>query len=358
MDTLTTAFACDIERLLSPISTDEPAGQSLRYEGTYDRVAELRREDDPTLERGVWTAEPKRADWAGVAETCIVAIATRSKDIQLAAWLLEAWIHLHGFAGLREGLRVIAALCDTYWDALHPQIEDGDLEFRLAPFYWMDDKLSVALKLIPLTAPQADDFSPYTLADWELATRHRPARSRAAADDVITAARFEQSLTLTPTRALSQTAVEIEGSLATLEEARRVLVARCAEQAPSLSGLREGLRASLGVIVAGLKTRGEAHAAPVLLPRTMPRPSTEPLPEPGTGDRGSIRTRAEAYLRLAEAAEFLARTEPHSPVPHLVRRAIAWGGMNLEELLPELVDDAKQIQGIYRMLQLGDKLQH
>ena len=305
----------------------------------------------------MWTAEPKRADWPGVAETCIVAIATRSKDIQLAAWLLEAWIHLHGFAGLREGLRVIAALCDTYWDELYPQIEDGDLEFRLAPFYWMDEKLSVALKLIPLTAPEVDDLSPYTLADWELGTRHRPARSRAAVDDAVTAARFEQSLTLTPTRALSRTAVEIEGSLATLEETRHVLVARCAEEAPSLTGLREGLLACLGVVVAGLQARGEAHAAPVM-PERMHRPSAEPLPEPGNGEVGSIRTRAEAYLRLAEAAEFLARTEPHSPVPPLVRRAIAWGGMSLEELLPELVDDAKQVQGIYRMLQLGDKLQH
>src|SRR5262245_6847149 len=85
MDTLTTGFAFDIERLLSPISASEPAGQSLRYEGTYDLIAGLRREDDPTLDQGVWTVEPKRADWAAVAQTCLLAIETRSKDIQLAA---------------------------------------------------------------------------------------------------------------------------------------------------------------------------------------------------------------------------------------------------------------------------------
>src|SRR5262249_22311187 len=193
MDTLTTGFAFDIERLLSPISASEPAGQSLRYEGTYDLIAGLRREDDPTLDQGVWTVETKRADWAAVAQTCLLAIETRSKDIQLAAWLLEAWIHLHGFVGVREGLRLIAELCDIHWDALHPQIENGDLEFRLAPFYWIDEKLSVAVKLIPLTRPQGDDPPPYTLADWELSTRQPPVRTRRSDADAISAARFEQS---------------------------------------------------------------------------------------------------------------------------------------------------------------------
>ena len=70
-----------------------------------------------------------------------------------------------------------------------------------------------------------------------------------------------------------------------------------------------------------------------------------------------IRTRAEAYQRLAEAADFLAGIEPHSPVPSLIRKAIKWGGMTLEELLPELVRDSGQLSEIYRMLQLGQKPQ-
>src|SRR5262245_51244784 len=121
-DPQTAAFRFEIDRLLSPISTQEPTGEALRYEGTYDLIAALRREDDPALDQGVWKSEIKRADWARVAQSCLLAIETRSKDIQIAAWLLEAWTHLHGFAGLREGLHLIAELCDIYWDGLHPDI--------------------------------------------------------------------------------------------------------------------------------------------------------------------------------------------------------------------------------------------
>jgi hypothetical protein len=48
--------ATDIEPWLSPVAVEHPAGESLRYEGTYDRIQEARREDDPHLPQGVWQA--------------------------------------------------------------------------------------------------------------------------------------------------------------------------------------------------------------------------------------------------------------------------------------------------------------
>lgn len=54
---------------------------------------------------------------------------------------------------------------------------------------------------------------------------------------------------------------------------------------------------------------------------------------------GRIASRAEAYRVLEAVAGYLERTEPHSPVPLLVRRAISWGAMPLPELLAELMQD-------------------
>ena len=79
----------DLEALLTPISADKPAGESLRYSGVYEAVEEARREDDPSLPQGVWKTELKRADWREAARLCLDALETRAKDLQLAAWLLE-----------------------------------------------------------------------------------------------------------------------------------------------------------------------------------------------------------------------------------------------------------------------------
>src|SRR5687768_7221535 len=90
-------FPVDLDALLQPISPERPAGEWLRYEGTYDRIQEARRQDDLTLPQGIWKTAQKRANWQTVEALCIEALRARSKDLQVAAWLLEAWLQLHGY---------------------------------------------------------------------------------------------------------------------------------------------------------------------------------------------------------------------------------------------------------------------
>src|SRR6516225_910593 len=98
-----TPYRVDLEKLLYPISVERPAGESLRYEGTYDRIREARRQDEAELSQGIYKTELKKADWPLVEKLCLEELETRSKDLQLATWLLEAWLHLGGFAGALDG---------------------------------------------------------------------------------------------------------------------------------------------------------------------------------------------------------------------------------------------------------------
>ena len=70
----------------------------------------------------------------------------------------------------------------------------------------------------------------------------------------------------------------------------------------------------------------------------------------GTSTSGPIQSRADAYYRLAEAAEYLIRTEPHSPVPYLVKRAVQWGNMPLAQLLTEFIGNPEDLVTIQRLL--------
>src|SRR5262245_59953962 len=123
----------DFDILLAPISGDNTAGQYLRYEGTYDTLQEQMREDD-NLEQGDWQRETKAAEWRAVIATATEALATKSKDLQLAAWLTRALVKRHGFAGLRDGFQLLRELQERFWDQLYPELEDGDAEFRAGPF--------------------------------------------------------------------------------------------------------------------------------------------------------------------------------------------------------------------------------
>ncbi|HNI85823.1 MAG TPA: type VI secretion system ImpA family N-terminal domain-containing protein, partial [Ottowia sp.] len=39
---------------------------------------------------------------------------------------LRAWLHTRGFAGIGDGLALIAGLLDTFWPTLHPELDPVD----------------------------------------------------------------------------------------------------------------------------------------------------------------------------------------------------------------------------------------
>ncbi len=44
------------------------------------------------------------------------------------------------------------------------------------------------------------------------------------------------------------------------------------------------------------------------------------------------------------------RTEPHSPAPYLVRRAINWGSMSLSDVLKEMLRNNADLATVYTLL--------
>ena len=69
---------------------------------------------------------------------------------------------------------------------------------------------------------------------------------------------------------------------------------------------------------------------------------------PGTS--GPIGGRDDALRRLTEVAEYFRRTEPHSPISHLIQRTIRWGHMPLPSLLQEIVKDDDVLSRIWDTL--------
>lgn len=364
---ITSSTVFDRDRILAPISTESPTGELLRYEGTYDYIQDARRQDDPKLAMGIWEHELKEANWNRVCEICTESLEKRTKDLQIAAWLLEAWLHLYDFAGVREGLTTIEELCGAFWKTMYPSLDDP--EYRLSIFHWMNEKLSLQLKFIPITnPPQATNALPYCYWDWETAVRaeqnahqRREARTGAApGDEEITITKFQQSLLLSPpdfVEALCNDLTSVSSACLSLEA---FLDRQYGKAAPSLRAFREipeSIETLIQQITGGHKapaselaaTNGEeaSHAESENQPAAAePQPVTTGPP---------IRSRAEAYQRLAEAAEYLFRTEPHSPTPYLVRKAISWGNMTLDELLPELVRSESALQETMKLLQVESK---
>lgn len=359
------------EALLTPLEGEDPCGENLRYEGTFDAVREERRDEDPSLPQGVWETDVKRADWTKVEHLCQKGLAEKSKDLHLALWLTEAWTHLQGLRGFRRGIDLTCSLMEEYWADLHPKIDDdGDLDYRLGPLRWASEHFPVMLRLVPITQPAGADAVPMRQKDWEDVLRienlqqRDPAAAKKEQARYPTRTAFESSVELTPVEHFLHLVPVAEACLGELERLDLILEEQCPKDAPSLARIRAVL-VELETTLRGWMEQkggvlpGDAEDDLPLEEDVPPTGNGEEeasamttQPASGGGNAGPIQTRAEAYRRLSEAADFLIRTEPHSPVPYLVKRAVSWGNLSFGELLVELIEGGGDHQRILRLLGL------
>jgi type VI secretion system protein ImpA len=339
----------ELERMLAPISHDRPAGEDLRYTEVYDQIQEARREDDPSLPQGVWQTTLKRADWATVSDICAGALTSRSKDLQLAAWLLEARFHQEGLPGVQVGLALISELCTRYWEGLFPG-EPADLEARLSPIHWLNEKFSFRLRHIPVAQPADGDSPIYTVADWEDALRRSDKEQKE---------RICQSAAGSSRRFYVELLESVSGTSREATRLERLLQERSGGDEPSLGRFKGHLTSAQRILTAFLAEYqheaepdpGPPEAQPAVgAPETGSRNAAATEADGPPAPRPRVRSREEAYLLLAEIAEFLLRAEPHSPTPYLIKRAVAWGRMPLAEVLQELVNDPKDLRAVYSLL--------
>lgn len=359
-------FAVDITSLLQPIPGREPVGEWLRYEGTYDAVQEARQEEDESLPKGIWTSKVKRADWAKVDALCQKALRERSKDLQLAVWLSEAWLQLYGLPGFAGGLHLCTALLNRFWESLYPVIDEGEVAYRLAPLEFLDRKVALRLKLLPLVQSPGDGQPQLNFTDWERALYNDKTSQSGSGE--LSPAQFLAAAAATP----AQQFVVLHAELLGVEQAALAVEAAIAQHTGGPSAVLRGLRALIADIVVLIAQYTPEAAPPPALPAggggsgsaVSPAAGATAQERPDSGAEapiagraptaseswGPIKSRHEAFRRLTEAADYLLRTEPHSPVPYLVKRAVSWGNMSLAELLVELVGSDSDRGAIYTML--------
>src|SRR5208337_5190950 len=97
------------------------------------------------------------SDWGTVVDVATDALSARTKDIQIAVWLIEGLIKKQGFAGLNAGLTILESFIRDFWDYVYPLAEDGDMDYRSGPLEFLNDKIALSIREIPLTDEKASE---------------------------------------------------------------------------------------------------------------------------------------------------------------------------------------------------------
>lgn len=340
-------FMLQFTHLLLPISDSAIAGEDMMFSAEVDAINKARQFDDPSLDQGEWVVALKEADWPLVHQRCMDLLASRTKDLRLAAWLVEAAAKTHQFEGMAAGFELLAGLCERYWPVMYPAMEDGDIDQRVGNLTWLLTRSVSLVKEIPLTHGEQNEFC---LLDFERAR----ARSHAEPSSGDSNPNQPDLATLEAARRKSPKSFyeSLSGHLLRCTEAvvaaEKVFDGLLGLDGPSFTPLKDILATVSSTVErfgadVGMSTGGHA------VPQTEGA-SAKPASTTAVGHSGPVQDRAHALRQLREVADFFRRTEPHSPVAYLADKAASWGDMPLHTWLKTMVKDANSLSFIEEVL--------
>ena len=340
----------DIERFLEPIPGENPAGRYLRYDPIYAKIEEARRKEDPAvIAKMNLGRDAKVADYKQVVQLAEDALINKTKDVQLSAWLTEAWTWRERFPGTAAGLYLTKALLERFWDNVYPQIDDGDLGDRRVPLDWLGSSSDFvsAIRSVPLTKNPKHSWFAYqegrTMGyEKEATDKTKAARADALKQGKIAPEEFDEAVEQVDKvfyKALVQ-------SLADARQALSDLNGFCNEKfsddPPSFTLLERAFDEVGNVIQICLlkKLEKDPDPAPVIdqpgedqsaAGHETPEPTGEVAVARPTGHEldlsklGEIKSTEQAALHVIAAAQFLREKSPESPISYLLLRALRWG---------------------------------
>lgn len=360
----------DSAQWLGPLDGENPSGVDLRND---PRFHELERLLEPSV-KVVYDERNKPSsqistppDWATVLEKAEEMRAS-GRDLRLLAIVTRALANENGFAGLAQGLSLIADTIGTYWDTLHPALRSGGGSVRDAALRRInalldlqngqDGLLADLRRLTPLAPRVTGPISGYDLERGALDDRamlQEAASGLNGAERAALSAAHEQLIARVRTACLAQMDQNKDDMLA--------LVAGVSDSAAALDKIDDALNAHLGeegVAVPVLKrflervkstlerttaakadetvTSAEAPAAVAQEPLRNGHDTAKPTSAPASaaGLPASISTRDDVVKCLDLVVAFYDRTEPSSPIPHLARRVRRMVHMDFIELMEDL----------------------
>jgi type VI secretion system protein ImpA len=277
-------------------------------------------------------------------------LRTRTKDLEIVAWVTEALARVHGFAGLRDGFQLATKLVELYWDGVYPTPDEDGIETRIAPLTGLalpkQGTLITPIARIPIT--QGSSHPP--IATWSY---EQAAELERLSDDARQARLKQGSTSMDVVRALvRETPVawfvvlvqDIRECLEAWRQLGAALDGRCGSDSPPSTAVREALTQALDAVLRiahdVLPAESEepaasgAHAA-----HSGQEAASTTSQQAGGKTLTSIQSREDAFRALALIAKYFRTTEPHSPVSFLIERTIRWGQMPLPALLSELIPE-------------------
>jgi len=344
----------DIDALLAPVSESAPTGEDLRRDvsptSIYFRLKDARSGARAAERRADSSGEVPglTPEWQTILSVTPKALTETSKDLEIVAWYLEALVRAHGFAGLRDGLRLARGLVERYWDNFFSLADEEGLPTRLAPLTGLNGQgsegsLIQPLRKVPITE-QHDGlrFATYHFDQARALANVGDAaqRSRREAAGEVSMEVFMAAVNSSGGAFYISLLEDLDSAQTELALLATALDERAGRDAPptrdiakALTTIRDAVATFSADLIAPLLVQGGGlPAADDSVQISADAPSKGSI-------AGPVRSRDDALRVLQQVADYFRHNEPHSPIATSLDELGRRAKMPFAELLAELVPD-------------------
>lgn len=394
----------DIDSLLAPITDGSPSGVYLKLDrsayralrNSYNAAQSSFRQlvETPDASSDEALLESNDENWTQLRTATFHALTQSSKDLELLGWYITSQLFTDApYRNLADATQVLLCTVEQFWDSLNPFLPEDKLksaeesgiareraEFRMKPLLQLvgetHDTTAVYMPLQLIGLIDDITFADYLRAErngslGEIKTKAQNLFNADTQDTLMDLAQTYQNLDAIeqaiaqqcqPVNATPVSFKFIKENIAELINAIRYLtedkfskwplddqfrlIAEDAHAPPVESNSPETTyQATENAEVAPTSSEPEAEqitTTPLL--ESIPSNETHQPAAPTTMNiAGQIQNRDHAFHELRKLADYFKQTEPHSPVPFLLERAIRWGYLSLPELLQEMTGGNSQV---------------
>ncbi len=330
-------FVVDMDVLLAETSVAPPCGEDLgdAYDPQFEALERLVRSKGEQRLAGKLNST-EGPDWSTVRQQAEELLA-RTKDLRIALWLTRALVRTEHLAGLRDGLELIRALLERYWDGVHPRLEGDDPRMRMNALAALADRDALVLDVRDAMLVRAGALGKISVRDVLVGLGKLKSSD---GEGQFSAAQINAAIA--ETAALDRGAIDaVQSCVQCIGAIHELLVDKVgAGQATDLKPMDDMLKYL-------------AHGCQLALGDSAPDGAACDGSEAGMSAAvapaapGEILSRDDAMRLLDTICQFFERTEPGNPAPLLIRRAQRLMNKSFVEIIEDLAPDSlNRIQDI------------
>lgn len=325
----------DIEALLAPVSDDKPVGEDLSYDSE-------RQEIEAAFETSAagGSANEGDIDWRSIV-SLIEKQSARTKDIWLAVYLMRAGARMSQIEVVERGAQFLSGLVGTYWDTVHPQLDEYGFQGRKTPcesLTRIGEFLGPLKNIVLIRHPR---LGQYSSADIE--------RFAIGGDSEDGYGMFRAAIQEMPVEDIEAVVAQLDAIVSAIQAADAIMTANAGSETSvnfkptydALKGVRSGL--------AGFTPSGSGEGEEMAADGDVEGGASYAGGSGGGGRSapGSIESREDVIRAMDAIGDYYRRREPASPVPLALKRARDWVTLDflavLEDIAPNSMAEARNV---------------